>query len=66
MKGIFINNVTILDNDTQKYFIGICSAGFPNWTKNKALAKKFRPSEARIQIAHLKTRYVSYIRLSRE
>ena len=65
MKGSYIKDVVILNNDTNKYFIGISGAGFAEWANEKRNAKYFRPSEARSQILYLKMNYSTYNKLSR-
>tara|TARA_R110000744_G_scaffold187074_2_gene306495 strand:+ start:761 stop:961 length:201 start_codon:yes stop_codon:yes gene_type:complete len=65
MKGSFISDVVILNNDNNKYFIGINGAGFVDWSSEKRDAKYFKPSEARSQIIYLKMNYASYNKLSR-
>jgi hypothetical protein len=65
MKSSFISDVVILNNDNNKYFIGINSVGLVDWSSEKRNAKYFRPSEARSQIIYLKMNYASYNKLSR-
>ena len=65
MKGSFISDVVILNNDNNKYFIGINGAGFADWSIEKRNAKSFKPSEARSKIIYLKMNYASYNKLSR-